>query len=582
MAEHETPTVASNGEPPNGEAPTETVAEAYLALLRHRGIDRLLVNSGTDFAPLAEAYARADEAGLRLPEPVIVPHESVAVGMAHGAYLATGRPQAVMVHTSVGSANAVMGIMNAARDRAPILLTAGRTPLFEDGALGARNGQIHWAQEMYDQAGMLREMLKWDYELRDGLQLEAIVDRAIAVAMSEPRGPIYLTLPREVLARPLQGFPLTRPAFAVPSAPAPAQDAIEELADRLAGAHLPIIVTSAAATDPGAFAALDELARTYAIGILENAPRVVNASSAHPFHLGYGTLSVTGEADLLCFVECDVPWIPAMGTPPAGTTVVQVGVDPLFVRYPVRTHRADLAITATPRSTFEALLAALEMRKGKIDSTRASRLGAMSDERRRRRAEALEAYGSSPVGITKGFMNWALSQARRPETIVVDEYWARADCLASTQPGTEFHNPPTGGLGWGLPAALGVQLERPDACVVATVGDGAYMFANPAACHQVMATRHLPVVTVICNNGRWGAVEGSARAMYPTGRTAAAGSSPLARLDQAHAYEAYAEATGGHGERVDQPDQLVPALERSFEIASSERRHVVLNVLCDD
>jgi acetolactate synthase I/II/III large subunit len=189
-------------------APTESVAEAYLALLRDRGVEHIFVNGGTDFAPVAEAYARSEKAGLALPLPVVVPHENVAVGMAHGAFLITGKPQVVMLHVSVGSANAVMAIMNAARDRAPILLTAGRTPLFEQGALGARNGQIHWAQEMYDQAGMLREMLKWDYELRDGLQVEAVVDRAISVAMSEPKGPVYLTLPREVLARPLEGFTL--------------------------------------------------------------------------------------------------------------------------------------------------------------------------------------------------------------------------------------------------------------------------------------------------------------------------------------------------------------------------------------
>ena len=100
-------------------APTESVAEAYLALLRDRGVEHLFVNGGTDFAPVAEAYARSEKVGLELPLPVVVPHENVAVGMAHGAYLVTGKPQVVMLHVSVGSANAVMAIMNAARDRAP-------------------------------------------------------------------------------------------------------------------------------------------------------------------------------------------------------------------------------------------------------------------------------------------------------------------------------------------------------------------------------------------------------------------------------------------------------------------------------
>ena len=82
--------------------------------------------------------------------------------MAHGAYLATGRPQAVMVHVSVGTANTVNGAANAARDQAPILLLAGRTPITEQGLHGSRNRPIHWAQEMFDQGGMLREFVKWD------------------------------------------------------------------------------------------------------------------------------------------------------------------------------------------------------------------------------------------------------------------------------------------------------------------------------------------------------------------------------------------------------------------------------------
>jgi len=167
----------------------QTVAEAFLVRLRQRGVDRLFVNSGTDFAPLVEAYARREESGLDLPDVVVCSHENVAVSMAHGSYLGDGRVQAVMLHTSVGTANAVCAVYNAARSRVPILLTAGRTPLFEHSRLGARDAGIHWAQEMFDQAGMLRELVGWDYELRDGAHVNDVVDRALDVACTEPRGP---------------------------------------------------------------------------------------------------------------------------------------------------------------------------------------------------------------------------------------------------------------------------------------------------------------------------------------------------------------------------------------------------------
>src|ERR1700743_3614788 len=104
-----------------------TVADAYLALMADRGVDYLFANAGTDFAPLIEAYSKAETTGVKVPKPVTVPHENVAVSMALGYYLKTGRPQLVMVHVNVGTANALCGVMNASRANVPILFSAGRT-----------------------------------------------------------------------------------------------------------------------------------------------------------------------------------------------------------------------------------------------------------------------------------------------------------------------------------------------------------------------------------------------------------------------------------------------------------------------
>src|SRR4051812_36027650 len=109
------------------------VAEHYLRVLKTHGIDCLFVNSGTDFPPIIEAFARAGEQREALPRPIVVPLEHVALGMAHGYYAVTGRPQAVMFHVNVGSANAICALINAHRDDIPILFTSGRTPLTEDG-----------------------------------------------------------------------------------------------------------------------------------------------------------------------------------------------------------------------------------------------------------------------------------------------------------------------------------------------------------------------------------------------------------------------------------------------------------------
>ncbi|MGE0650954.1 MAG: thiamine pyrophosphate-binding protein, partial [Alphaproteobacteria bacterium] len=220
-----------------------SVAEAYLQVLADRGIDYLFGNAGTDFAPLIEAYSKLRAGGVKVPEPVTCPHENVAMAMAQGFYAMTGRPQAVMVHVNVGTANAMCMLINAYRGNVPILFSAGRTPFSETATLtGSRTGEIHWPQEMFDQRAMVREVVKWDYELPNAEVVETAVDRALNAAMSYPRGPVYLTLPREVLAAPADDFTFDSPSrHACASPPQPDPEAIARAAAMIAKAENPLI-----------------------------------------------------------------------------------------------------------------------------------------------------------------------------------------------------------------------------------------------------------------------------------------------------------------------------------------------------
>jgi acetolactate synthase-1/2/3 large subunit len=145
---------------------TLTAGGAILARLKAVGVDYIFANSGTDFPPIIEGIAEAHAKNIALPQALVIPHEHAAMGMAHGYYLATGRPQAVMAHTNVGLANCAIGAINAAAEHIPVLLFSGRTPTMEQGRFGARTVPIDWGQEMRDQAGLVREAVKWDYELR--------------------------------------------------------------------------------------------------------------------------------------------------------------------------------------------------------------------------------------------------------------------------------------------------------------------------------------------------------------------------------------------------------------------------------
>ena len=190
----------------DADADQKSVAEVFLVALMDNGIEYVFANGGTDFAPIIEALVSATQAGEKTPKFITVPHENVAMAMAEGYFRLAGKPAGVMVHVTVGTANTICGVMNASRDNVPVLVMAGRTPLTESGDIGSRNIGIHWGQENFDQGGMLREYVKWDYELREGQPVETLIGRALDIAMSEPCGPVYLTLPREVLGHTVGEF----------------------------------------------------------------------------------------------------------------------------------------------------------------------------------------------------------------------------------------------------------------------------------------------------------------------------------------------------------------------------------------
>src|SRR3954452_12755032 len=246
--------------------------EVFLRALAEHGVDFFFANPGTDFPPIVEAFSRGRHSNAKLPRPILVPHENLAVAMAHGAYTQTGRPQAVMVHVNVGTGNTINNLINLSRDRVPLILAAGRTPITEKGSFGSRSRQIHWGQEMFDQAGMVREIVKWDYELRMPGQIADVVARAHEMTMTTPRGPVYLVLPREPLSAALAEMPPIAPRR-VAAPPYPDPGAIDQLAGWIAKAERPLIITAGPGTDDAAMAALARVAERAAIAVVAHNPR---------------------------------------------------------------------------------------------------------------------------------------------------------------------------------------------------------------------------------------------------------------------------------------------------------------------
>ncbi len=560
---------------PTAQRPT-IAAEGFLRALADHGVDYFFANPGTDFPPIVEAFSRAKKTNAKVPKPVLVPHENLAVAMAHGVYLMNGRPQAVMVHVNVGTANTINNLTNLSRDRAPLILCAGRTPITEKGSFGSRSRPIHWAQEMFDQAGMVRELVKWDYELRQPTQVGDVAARAVEVAMAHPRGPVYLVLPREPLSAPLaEPVGPVKPRPQAPDA-YPDPRSIATLAEWIAAAERPLII--AATLSPTAVDVLGHLAERCAIPVVTHNPRTVCLPSSHSMQFGFEPGALLADADLVIALESDVPWIPHLQHPPAGCRVAHIGEDPFFVRYPMRSFPSDLAVQSGVAHALETLSTAVEQRLQMAEARIAARRARLTERMRTRRAQL--AKDSAPgQTISPEYLSRAIGEAVGEDAIIFNEYPLRPDHCAREKPGSFFALGPAGGLGWGFGAALGAKLASPDSFVVATLGDGAYMFSNPTVGHWVSAKHELPILTIVFNNSRYGAVRRATLSMF---KDAVAGENDgrlLADLDPAPPYDEIARVQGAYAERVEKPADLPDALKRAREAVVDGRRQALLNVI---
>ena len=180
---------------------------------------------------------------------------------------------------------------------------------------------------------------------------------------------------------------------------------------------------------------------------------------------------------------------------------------------------------------------------------------------------------------TKEFVSLCLSNAIAGRSArVLSELGCPLGPLTLTEPGSWFQEPHSGGLGWCFPAALGMALADPDRLTVATMGDGSYIFANPAACHQIAEALALPVLIVVVNNAEWGAVRQSVLGIYPDGYAAKTNTMPLTSLSPTPDFTRIAEASRAWAALVTDGAELEETLKRAIRVVDSERRQALVEV----
>ncbi|MDC3324573.1 thiamine pyrophosphate-requiring protein [Planktomarina temperata] len=552
----------------------QTGAESLLDGLSLSGIQYMFANAGTDFPPIIEALARRDPSAA--PVALTIPHETAAVAMAHGAYLVTGRAQAVMVHVNVGLANSVMGVINAASDNIPMLVMSGRTPISERGRKGARMTPIQYGQEMFDQTSLVRDLVKYSYEMRYPEQGKQLVMRAMSLATSEPQGPVYLSLPKEPLSEIVPETTQTHhpmPPSATKILPDP--EAIIKLARLLETASNPVIICQRGDTDGRLSRALSTLAAKHGIAVFEPFLLRNVLHSNDPALQGYHA-SGPSNADLIIVLDSDTPWIEATNAPGPETIVVHIGPDPHFARMPVRGFRTDLAISS---DSVEAILAV--DREARAPSAALQRSKALAQSATQRRdAAQVKAKAGDTNPMSAEWISHCVSEIMDEEAVAFSELGLLPAYMTLKGPNRLFNNVHAGGLGWAMPAALGAQLMRPDRLTIACMGDGSYMFANPVACHQIAEALRLPILTIIKNNAMWNAVRRSVVNGYPDGSAAMSNTVPLTSLEPLPDFAAIARASRAHAERIEDGRELPAALQRAVGIIRTEKRQVLLDLRC--
>ena len=552
----------------------QTGAESLLDGLSLSGIQYMFANAGTDFPPIIEALARRDPSAA--PVALTIPHETAAVAMAHGAYLVTGRAQAVMVHVNVGLANSVMGVINAASDNIPMLVMSGRTPISERGRKGARMTPIQYGQEMFDQTSLVRDLVKYSYEMRYPEQGKQLVMRAMSLATSEPQGPVYLSLPKEPLSEIVPETTQTHhpmPPSATKILPDP--EAIIKLARLLETASNPVIICQRGDTEGRLSRALSTLAAKHGIAVFEPFLLRNVLPSNDPALQGYHA-SGPSDADLIIVLDSDTPWIEATNAPGPETIVVHIGPDPHFARMPVRGFRTDLAISS---DSVEAILAVDRAARAPSAAGQRSKALAQSATQRRDAAQ-VKAKAGDTNPMSAEWISHCVSEIMDEEAVAFSELGLLPAYMTLKGPNRLFNNVHAGGLGWAMPAALGAQLMRPDRLTIACMGDGSYMFANPVACHQIAEALRLPILTIIKNNAMWNAVRRSVVNGYPDGSAAMSNTVPLTSLEPLPDFAAIARASRAHAERIEDGRELPAALQRAVGIISTEKRQVLLDLRC--
>ena len=498
-------------------------------------------------------------------------HEGAALNAAIGSAMVSGQPAATAVHVDVGTLNYGAGIHTAWRGGYPVLMMAGAGPRAYPGTMtGGRDGGIQWVQEPRDQGEIVRQYTKHDHLLEHLDNPGLMVSRLLQVAMSDPRGPVYLTVPREVAMQSMPGsasFP-TRDQLGIarPSWPDP-KDA-KTAAEWLIKANNPCIYVAKSGRRTESVEALVRLAELLALPVMETLTDKMNFPTNHPL---YGTGPSAKDADALLVIESPAAFVPGRGAPNADAKIIWVDVDAVQSRYKTMEHRADMWLPVSVAGAAQAIYDAATGLLTKSDMSRIadrrSRLETLKQEKEQA-AEDAAAKASKRTPLHPRWVAYQLGQIMEDNAILLDDALSNTPFVQAyhkrSQPGTYFKSGGSTG-GWGSGAAFGAKMAKPNSDVILASGDGYFMFGTPLAGLWAAGHHGAPFLTVVFVNGSYSTGTRGLKGTYPEGSAVRAENYDGGLFDPPPDFAKLAEAANGYGETVYEADEVGPALRRGLE-----------------
>jgi acetolactate synthase-1/2/3 large subunit len=567
------------------EVPADDNGDAMIAAMAEAGVEYIFFTSGSEIGFYQEAVAKAFAQGRKAPKLITVTHEHVSLNAALGYAAVTGRPAVTAAHVDTGTLHYGGAIHTAFHSGLPVVITGGGSPTSYPGSFrGARDGGGHiWLQQSFDQNGVVRQYTKWDHrmEIQDNAGL--MISRALQVARTEPCGPVYLTLPREVSLHKIAGakFP-TMDQLGVARPAAPDAEGIKEIARRLVKAENPFVLVARSGRNPATVPALVTLCKLLALPVAQSGLRAYQCFPLnHPLYMSGVSIK---DADVILALDVDIPWLADSNPPPDTAWVAITDVEPAKRRIPTMEFTADLRLTADSLPVIEALTAEVSALITLEDqlriATRAQKYAEASAKRRTDLAEDAKSRASK-APIDPKWLSYRIAKLLDDNCILFDETIAQNqlhDYLNIARPGAYFHNPASSG-GWASGAAFGAKLAAPHKDVIAVSGDGFYMFGTPV--HALWAARHYkaPFMAIVYQNRSYSTGTLRFNSVYGAGESYAAKANyDGGYFDPPIDFAKEAEAAGAYGENVTDSAQIEGALRRGLKAIREEGRPAVISV----